>query len=365
MAITYLVLEDGTVYEGKSFGYNSDAFGEVVFSTEECGYQKSFTDPSYKDQIIVMTYPLIGNYRIHDSYFHSDRIQASAVVCREYCDEPADMYPGKTLGEFLCENKTPGISGVDTRDITLKIRNNGTMKGMIVSDRSAVASAVEKMKSCAIPSEGNQVADVTCKGIVEEDNGKDVTIAVIDCGEMEGTMKALRMRYNIVRFPYDTPADKILTYKLKEKAVQAAVVSNGPGNPAHESLKGTVATVREIATRMPVFGLGLGHQIIALTFGAKTFKMKFGHHGVNEPVAYGERTYITAQNHCFAVDAASLKGTGLVANQLNVNDKTVEGMKHEKLPVYSVQYLPEITEEPWETSFLFDMLGKMVKEGSN
>lgn len=357
---SYLVLEDGTVYEGKSFGYRSEAFGEVVFTTEECGYQLSFTDPSYTGQILVMTYPLIGNYRIHNSYFHSDRVQAKAVVCREYCDEPADMYPGITLSEFLAQHKVPGISGIDTRELTLRIRNNGTMRAMVVNDVPDVDAIVKKLKSTAFPDESNLVAEVSCKTVVEYDEGKDITVGVIDCGEMEGTIRALRARYNVVKFPYDTAAETILGHGKK---IQGVVVSNGPGNPAHPGLAKTVETVKVLSSKLPVFGLGLGHQIVALAFGAKTFKMKFGHHGVNEPVAYMDRTFITAQNHTYAVDADSLKGTGLVADQLNVNDKSVEGMKHESLPVYTAQYLPEIvTNEEWETSFLFDIIGKMIKE---
>lgn len=365
MAKSYLVLEDGTVYEGKSFGYGAEAFGEVVFSTEEFGYQLSITDPSYRGQIVVMTYPLIGNYRIHNGFFHSGKVQVSAFVCREYCEAPADMYPGITLDEFLKEHKIPGINGIDTRDLTLRIRNNGTMKAMVVSDVSDLSETVGKLKSAPAPDEKNLVAEVSCKVPVEYDEGKDVTVALIDCGEMESTVRALRARYNVVKFPYDTEAKVIGNYRLGGKVIQGIVVSDGPGNPAHPALaKSTVPAVKELASRYPVFGLGLGHQIVAIAMGAKTFKMKFGHHGSNEPVAYGGRTYITSQNHLYAVDADSLEGTGLIADQLNVNDKSVEGLKHEKLPVYTVQYLPEtVTGEEWETSFFFDILGKTVREG--
>lgn len=364
MAKRFLVLEDGTVYEGKPFGYGSEAFGEVIFSTEEFGYQLSLTDPSYKGQIMVMTYPLIGNYRIHNEFFLSDKIQASAFVCKDYSAVPADMYPGKTLDEFLTENRCPGIYGIDTRDLTLRIRNKGTMKAMVTDDVSCKDKLVEKLKATPAPAESNLVAEISCKAPVEFDEGKDITVALIDCGEREDAVRALRARYNVVKVPYDTSADAILNCKLNGKQVQGVVVSNGPGNPAHPGLKATVETVKTLCGKLPVFGLGLGHQIVALALGAKTCKMTFGHHGGNEPVTYGGRTYITAQNHCYAVDAASLKGTDLVADQLNVNDKSVEGMKHESLPIYTVQYLPEvITTEVWETSFFFDILGKMIQEG--
>ncbi|MCQ2079620.1 MAG: glutamine-hydrolyzing carbamoyl-phosphate synthase small subunit [archaeon] len=364
MVKSFLILEDGTVYEGKAFGHDSDAFGEVVFTTEEFGYQLSLTDPSYKGQIMAMTYPLIGNYRIHNEYFLSDRVQASAFVCKDYSEVPADMYPGKTLDEFLKEHKVPAISGIDTRDLTLRIRNNGTMRAKLTRDGSKVDEVVSTLKNTPCPCKSDLVAEVGRKDIVAFDEGKDITVAVLDCGEREDVVRALRARYNVVLFPRDTGADAITSYKLNGKAVEGLVVSNGPGNPAHEGMKTAVATVKELAGKMPVFGLGLGHQIVALAFGASVFKMKFGHHGGNEPVAYNGRTYITSQNHCFAVDADSLKGTGLVADQLNVNDKSVEGMRHETLPVRTVQYLPEtITTEVWETSFFFDVLGDMIKEG--
>ena len=364
MAKSFLVLEDGTVYEGKPFGYSAEAFGEVVFTTEECGYQKSLTDPAYRGHIVVMTFPLIGNYLIHDSYFNSDRVQAGAVICKEYCVNPSTMYPGKTFDEFLKENRVPGISGIDTRELTLRIRNGGSLRGMVVQDCKDVDGIVRRIKSTPFPAEGNLVAEVSPKAIKEFDEGKDITVGILDCGETESTIRALRARYNVVDFPYDTPADKIEDYELNGKKVQGIMVSNGPGNPSHPAIVGTaVAAVKALSGSMPVFGIGLGSQIVALAFGAKTYKMKFGHHGCNEPVMFEGRTYITAQNHCYAVDEASLKGTGLVADQYNVNDRSVEGLKHEKLPVFTAQYQPETTAEEWETSFLFDRFGKVIREG--
>lgn len=364
MAQSYLVLEDGTVYEGKSFGYETEAFGEVVFTTEECGYQKSLTDPSFRGNIVVMTYPLIGNYLIHDEWFQSDRIQAGAVICKEYCTHPSTMYPGKTFDQFLKDHRIPGITGVDTRDITLKIRDNGTMMCAVTQDEKAIPAIIEKLKSMPRPDESNLVAEVSRKSVKEYDEGKESTIALLDFGETEATVRALRMRFNVVAFPYDTDADTILSYKLNGKNVKGVHLSNGPGNPAHPAItEKVVPNVKKLAEKVPVFGIGLGCQVIALAFGGKTYKMKFGHHGANEPVSFEGRTYITWQNHNYAIDGKSLDGTGLVADQFNVNDKTVEGIKHTKLPVFATQYQPETTAEPWETSMLFDRFAKAVKEG--
>ena len=364
MAQTYLVLEDGTVYEGTSFGYETEAYGEVVFTTEECGYQKSLTDPSYRGNIVVMTYPLIGNYLVHDDWFHSDRVQASAVIVKEYCRNPSTMYPGITFDQFLKDNKVPGITGIDTRDLTLRIRDNGTMRGAVTQKKDGIEELVKKLKSMPLPSESNLVAEVSPTAIKEYDEGKEITIGVVDCGEMEGTIRALRARYNVVLFPYDTPADVIMDYKMGARKIQGVMFSNGPGNPAHPAImKSVVPTFKTLSTKMPIFAIGLGNQVAALAMGGEVYKMKFGHHGVNEPVMYGGRTYITAQNHIYAVDEKSLEGTGMIADQFNVNDHSVEGMRHESLPIYTAQYLPETTSEPWETSFLYDRFGQVIKEG--
>ena len=364
MAKSFLVLDDGTVYEGTSFGYDTEAFGEVVFTTEECGYQKSLTDPSFRGNIVVMTFPLIGNYLIHDEWFQSDKVQASAVICKEYCTAPSTMYPGKTFDQFLKDHRIPGITGVDTRDITLRIRDNGVMMGAVTQDEKAVPELVKKLRKMPRPDEKNLVAEVSRKSVKEFDEGKAETIALLDFGETEATIRALRMRFNVVAFPYDTDADTVINYKLNGKQIKGVHLSNGPGNPAHPAItEKVIPNVRKLAEKLPVFGIGLGCQVIALAFGGKTYKMKFGHHGANEPVLYENRTYITWQNHNYAIDEKSLKGTGLVADQFNVNDKSVEGIRHEKLPVFATQYQPETTAETWETSILFDRFAKAVKEG--
>ena len=356
--MSYLVLEDGTVYEGESFGYRKDAFGEVVFSTSMSGYQESLTDPSFKGQILVMTFPTIGNYGITDEFFQSDGIHCRALVVREYTEEPSDSYGGSTIDDFLRKYGVPGISGVDTRDLVVRIREHGTLKGAVIQDGSRIEETVAQLRRMPAPSDSDLVGKVTCSGIKRFDNGKEFTVGLLDCGTKLNIVKDLGSRFNVVMFPYDTPYDII-----QESKVQGLLVSNGPGDPSHPNIiKGPVRTVSELASVMPIMGICLGNQITALAFGGRTYKMKFGHRGCNQPVSYGGRVYITSQNHGFAVDEKSLEGTGLVADQFNINDGTVEGMRHRNLPVFTSQYHPEANPGPNDTSFLFDRFLGVVKE---
>ena len=359
MARSYLVLEDGSVFEGEPFGYDASAFGEVVFSTGMCGYQESLTDPSFKGQILVMTYPLIGNYGITDDFYQSAAIHARALVVREYCKEPSPMYGGETIDSFLKRFKVPGISGIDTRDLVIKIRTMGTLKGAITSDKDGIEELVKYLKKMPAPSESNLVAEVSTKTIQKFNNGKELTVGLLDCGEKSGILRDLSSRFNVVMFPYDTPADVIVDSK-----VEGVLLSNGPGDPAHpDILRTTAKTVSDLSTQMPLFGICFGSQITGIAMGGKTYKMKFGHRGCNQPVKYDGHVYITSQNHGFAVDEHSLDGKDLIVDQVNVNDGTVEGLRHKNLPIFTSQYHPEASPGPWDTSFLFDKFGKVIKEG--
>jgi carbamoyl-phosphate synthase small subunit len=359
MAQSFLVLEDGTVFEGESFGFPASAFGEVVFSTGMCGYQESLTDPSFQGQILVMTYPLIGNYGISDSFYQSKAIHARALVVREYCKEPSKMYGGRTLEDFLIANKIPGISGVDTRDLVIKIRTMGTLKGAITDDKDGIEDLVKKLKKMPAPSESNLVEEVTSKSIEKYDNGKKLHVGLLDCGEKSGILRDLSSRFDVTVFPYDTTADIIMSHKVK-----GVLLSNGPGDPAHPAiLKTTAKTVEDLAVQIPLFGICFGSQITGIAMGGTTYKMKFGHRGCNQPVKYDGRVYITSQNHGFAVDEHSLDGKDLVVDQVNVNDGSVEGLKHKNLPLFTCQYHPEASPGPWDTAFLFDKFAKAVKEG--
>jgi len=359
MSSSYLVLEDGSVFEGEQFGHLCDSFGEVVFSTGMCGYQESLTDPSYRGQILIMTYPLIGNYGISEEYYQSKMIHVRGLVVREHCTEPSPMYGGRTLDDFLKFNKVPGISGIDTRDLVIRIRTKGTLKGMIVNDRDSIEECIKMLSSAKAPSETNLVAEVSCSSIEHHRFGRDAHVGLLDCGGKSGIMRDLSERFNVTVFPYDTKCDEIL-----ENKVQGLLISNGPGDPAHpDVLRTTVRTVDELSSRMPLFGICFGSQILGLAMGGSTYKMKFGHRGCNQPVKFNGKVYITSQNHGFAVDDTSLRDTEMLVEQTNVNDGTVEGIRHRDLPIFSSQYHPEASPGPWDTSFLFDRFARSIKEG--
>ncbi len=358
MARGYLVLEDGTAYEGDLFGSETEAVGEVVFSTGMDGYQESLTDPSFRGQILVMTYPLVGDYGIVDGFDQSDAVHTRGLVVREYCRNPSAMYGGGTLDAYLKKHGIPGISGIDTRDLVIKLRTEGTVKGAIIKG-SDIEGTISKLKSMPLPSESNLVAEVSCKKITEIRNGKDITVGLLDCGTKDGIIRDLSSRFDVVMFPYDTPSDVIIESKVK-----GLLVTNGPGDPSHPAIQGTtVKTVSNLSSVMPIYGICYGSQVIARAMGATTYKMKFGHRGCNQPVKFEGRVYITSQNHGYAVDENSLEGTGLIADQINVNDGTVEGVRHKDLPIFTSQYHPEASPGPVDTAFLFDRFGKMVKEG--
>ncbi|MCL1811416.1 MAG: glutamine-hydrolyzing carbamoyl-phosphate synthase small subunit [Methanomassiliicoccaceae archaeon] len=359
MAKSYLVLEDGSVFEGEPFGYRETVVGEVVFSTAMSGYQESLTDPSYRGQILIMAYPLVGNYGINDEYSHSDRVHTRGLVVREYCKDPSPMYGGRTLDEFLKSNKVPGISGIDTRDLVIKIRTAGTLKGAITEDPEGIEELIRDLKRRPFPSESDLVGEVSTKLIEKYDFGKDVRIGLLDCGDKSGSLRDLAPRFNVTVFPYDTPADVILEHK-----VAGIIVSNGPGDPSHPVILNTAArTVADLSSGMPIFGICFGSQVVGVAMGGKTYKMKFGHRGSNQPVKYDGRVFITSQNHGFAVDESSLEGKDLIADQINVNDGTVEGLRHRDLPIFTSQYRQEVSPGPWDTSFLFDRFEKAAKEG--
>ena len=359
MAKGYLVLEDGTVFEGELFGAQCESDGEVVFSTGMCGYQESLTDPSFKGQILVMTYPLIGNYGVSDDFYQSESVHVRGLVVREYCKEPSPMYGGRTIDDFLKQYGVPGISGIDTRELVIKIRTGGTVNGAITSDGENIEQLVKKLRDMPAPSESNLVAQVSCKQISRQDNGKEITVGLVDCGTKSGIQRDLNARFNVITFPYDTPADVIV-----DSGVQGVLISNGPGDPAHpEIARTTVRTVSDLSTQLPLFGICFGSQLIGIAMGGSTYKLKFGHRGCNQPVKCENRVYITSQNHGFAVDEHSLDGTDLVVNQINVNDGSVEGVVHRNLPIFTSQYHPEASPGPWDTSYLFDRFGRMIKEG--
>ena len=351
----YLVLDDGTVMDGEPFGSRSDVFGEVIFFTGMGGYQETMTDPASRGHITVMAFPTIGNGGTCDQLNQSNGVHVRGLVVREYCKEPSKMYGDETIDEFMKKHNVPGLSGIDTRELVIKIRESGTLRGTICFGDAD--KALKDVKNKPLPSESNLVAEVSSKGIVNMDNKKELTVGLLDCGHKTSVISELSKLFNVVVLPYDTSAQKII-----DLGVNGLLISDGPGDPAHPDIKRTaVAAVSDLSSKMPMMGIGLGDQIIGSALGAKTYKMKFGHHGCNQPVKYEGRVYITSQNHGFAVDPKTLDGTDLIADQFNVNDGTEEGMKHRDLPIITMQYHPDSYPGPCDTSFMFGRFGKMME----
>ena len=315
-----LALEDGTVLKGDGFGYETTKVGELVFSTGMVGYTESLTDPSFKGEILMSTYPLEGNYGVSEEWYQSDKIQAEGFVVREVCREVSNFSSQKTLDNFLNEFETPGISGIDTRDLTLKIREEGSIK------------------------------------VFNEDANKKV--ALIDCGVKKNIINNFLERgIGVVLFPYDTDYKTILDY-----SPDGLMITSGPGNPdrVHE----TISTVQKLSERLPIFGICMGQQLVAKSFGARSYKMKFGHRGANQPVKdlHTGKVYITSQNHGFTIDKESINETDLALTQVNLNDGTPEGFSHKELPVHCIQYHPEAGPGPNDTRYVFDKFSQMMDE---
>lgn len=353
-----LVLRDGSIFLGKGFGAEATSVGELVFNTGFCGYQEALTDPSYAGQILTATYPLIGNYGVNGEDFESDKVQVSGFVVREICNKPFHMKSKETLDRFLERFDVPGIYDVDTRAIVRKIRNFGVMPACVSvysgrqPDRNELLSKAMKLDYSKI----DFVEMVTTKKRKEYwvDGNKEVVL--IDCGVKTSIIRELLGRnISVVSIPAKTSAEEILSLEP-----DGILVSNGPGDPA--LLSYVAKTVRALMNKLPLFGICLGHQIIAHAVGGKTFKMKFGHRGGNHPVKDLEsgRVYITSQNHGYAVDERSLPKEFIVTHK-NWNDLTVEGMKHRELPVFSVQYHPEANPGPLDSTYLFDKFLESMK----
>ena len=352
----FLVLEDGSVFEGRSFGSNKEVLGEVVFATGMTGYQESLTDPSYCGQILVASYPLIGNYGVNSFDGQSNRVQVWGYAVKEHCVRPSHRQCESTVDEFLRQGDVPGISGIDTRSLIRRLRNHGTMKGGIgTGDPAQLLGKIRGMKH---PEESNLVADVSTKEIAVFDRADSKTVCLFDCGMKSNILNELRARFRVIRLPFDTDSAKV-----RELEPDGIFISNGPGNPAHpEMLSTTVKTLSELSDEYPMMGICLGHQLLSLMLGAKTYKLKFGHRGINQPVKIEDRVYITSQNHGFAVDRDSAEEVGLEITVVNLNDGTVEGMRHKELPIFSVQFHPEAHPGPHDTSFLFDKFSRMLEE---
>ena len=345
-----LALEDGKVFEGTSFGADSTATGEICFNTSMTGYQEILTDPSYRGQIINFTYPLIGNYGIHPSWTQSDAIQARACVVRENCKFPSHSESVCSLSEYLKENNIPALEGIDTRQVTLRIRNQGAMRACVTNELST-QEAVEMAENSPALSDSDFVKEVSTKEpyFLSPKNGKALFhLVVLDFGIKRNILKELcKVGFSLKVMNAFTPTGEI----LKEEC-DGVFLSNGPGDPAR--LTEIHKTVKELISKKPIFAICLGCQILAHSFGGKTRKLKFGHRGGNHPVQNlsTQKIEITSQNHGFAVEEDSLP-RDLEITHINLNDRTVEGIRHKHLPIFGVQYHPEGGPGPRDGNYLF------------
>ncbi|MCC6422545.1 MAG: glutamine-hydrolyzing carbamoyl-phosphate synthase small subunit [Phycisphaerales bacterium] len=364
-----LALEDGTVFTGSSFGAAGTTEGEVVFNTSMCGYQEILTDPSYKGQIVTMTYPLIGNYGINKQDVESRMPQVAGFIVKELAPDYSNYRADMSLHDYLAANNIVGIQGIDTRALVRKLRLSGAMRGVLSTEILDDAALIARAKSAnqmlgadwvqaVKPSEQyNWDQD---QGLWKQDKverGDGLHVVALDCGAKHNILRHFSDRgVKVTVLPPDTTADEILKHRP-----DGLFISNGPGDPA--VLDYAVKPIKQVLDKLPIFGICLGHQLLSRAIGATTSKLKFGHRGGNQPVMNLDtgRVEITSQNHGFAVDRKSLESAGGVVTHINLNDNTVEGFRHATLPIFCVQYHPEASPGPHDASYLFDAFIEMMK----
>ncbi|MHC4871347.1 MAG: glutamine-hydrolyzing carbamoyl-phosphate synthase small subunit [Planctomycetota bacterium] len=363
-----LALEDGRIFFGRSFGAEGKSSGEIVFNTSMTGYQEIITDPSYNGQIITMTYPLIGNYGINPEDIESDKLACKGFVVREYCHFPSNFRSTMNLSEYLIKNNIVALSDIDTRAITKHIRQAGAMKSVIAAGDYDPQSLVEEAKN----SQGLVGRDLVCEVTCGEQSSwtepcswvplnkradRKYKVVAMDFGMKHNIPRCL-VSYGceVTIVPASTKADDIL--KLNPDGI---FLSNGPGDP--EAVMYAVDEIKKLLGKKPMFGICLGHQLLSLAFGGKTYKLKFGHRGANQPVKNlaTNKVEITSQNHGFCVDMDSLKDKGIEVTHVNLNDNTVEGIENKELQVFSVQYHPEASAGPHDAEYLFGKFMEMMK----
>lgn len=338
-----LILENGVVFEGKAFGYLKECVGEVVFNTGMTGYQEVLTDPSYYGQIVTMTYPLIGNYGINLEDLESKEPKVRGFIVREKCQYPNNFRCELELETYLAQNKILGLDGIDTRALTKILRNNGTMKGIIVLDNSNLEDVKDKLEAFS----NRDAVSIVSTNEKYEISGEGKKVAIIDFGIKQNIIRNFVKRgCNVTVFPYDFKAEEVLDINP-----DLVFLSNGPGDP--EDMGEAVNEIKKIVGKKPIVGICLGHQLLALTLGGETKKLKFGHRGCNHPVKdlINNRVHITSQNHGYYV--ATLP-ENMEITHVSMNDGTVEGMRHKELPIFSVQFHPEACPGPKDSEYIFD-----------
>lgn len=352
-----LVLGNGKVMYGEGFGASDTKIAELVFNTSMVGYQEIFSDPSYCGQFAVMSYPLIGNYGLTDEDYESKNIYMSGFVVREYNDVPSNFRFTKTLGDVMAENGVVGISGVDTRELVRTIRDEGSMRAMITDADRDVSECIEELKAYKLPK--NQVATVSTKKIwYSRTRNPLYTVVAVDCGIKLNLIRKLNANgCNVIVVPHDVSAETVMKFRP-----DGLFISNGPGDP--EEVPEAIELVKALRGKLPILGICLGHQIIGIAYGAKTYKMKFGHRGSNHPVKNLEtgRIEVTTQNHSYAITTESLLETRLKLTHVNLLDGEVEGVACPEDNVVSVQYHPESAAGPEDSEYLFDVFTNLMKK---
>ena len=363
-----LILEDGSVYEGYGFGDDSERVLELVFNTSMVGYQEIISDPSYTDQAVVMTYPLIGNYGINEEDYESQTPTIGGLVVREYNDDPSNFRCSHTLNEVMIKYEIVGICGVDTRQITRKLRDKGSMKAMITDIEVNNDEALGILNMVELSH--NAVSRVTSKSIWKADMVSPIPrpsllaerklhVVAIDCGMKQNILRSLLGKgLKVTVVPYDTDVETIEALKP-----DGIFISNGPGDP--EDAVQVIEAIRELKGKYPIFGICLGHQILSLAYGARTYKLKFGHRGGNHPVKNLNtgKIEITSQNHSYAVDADSIASTSLEVTHINLLDNTIEGVCCTRDRAFGVQYHPESCPGPQDSDYLFGQFIDNMKRG--